>query len=39
MRKPIKLAPTKKRVVCCAIYPRVSTDDQARGEYSSLESQ
>lgn len=30
---------TSGTLVRCAIYTRVSTDDQARGEYSSLESQ
>jgi site-specific DNA recombinase len=39
MTKPSGSASAVKKQVRCAIITRVSTDDQARGEYSSLKSQ
>jgi DNA invertase Pin-like site-specific DNA recombinase len=39
MKKPPKSQTSVKKQVRCAIISRVSTDDQARGEYSSLNSQ
>ena len=38
MKKSAK-SPATGSLVRCAIYTRVSTDDQTRGEYNSLESQ
>ncbi len=39
MKKKLLRTVTTKKRVRCAIITRVSTDDQARGEYSSLKSQ
>ena len=35
----MKMKKNKKEVVRCAVYTRVSTDNQAEKDYSSLESQ
>jgi DNA invertase Pin-like site-specific DNA recombinase len=39
MATPSKIGPAQKKAFRCAVYTRVSTDDQARGDYSSLKSQ
>lgn len=36
---PLKFGPAQKKQFRCALCTRVSTDDQARGDYSSLQSQ